>query len=71
MVDTEEFNFGGPRSFPWTAEHIFVFQFWYCELSVKNQWGRDRNPNFVIFVVWSALIVSGWVGDDGVEQSFY
>ena len=30
---------------------------WYCEHSVKNQRGKDRRPNFAIFVVWSALIV--------------
>ena len=23
--------------------------------------GRDRKPNFVKFVIWSALIASGWV----------
>ena len=23
--------------------------------------GRDRKTNFVIFVVWSTLIVDGWV----------
>ena len=31
------------------------------EPSIKNQRGTDRRTNFVIFVVWSALIVGGWV----------
>ena len=30
-------------------------------LLLKTNMGRDRRPNFVIFVVWSALIVSRWV----------
>ena len=30
-------------------------------LLFKNSGGRDRRSNFVIFVVWSALIVGGWV----------
>ena len=24
-------------------------------------WQRDRTPHFVIFVVWSAVVVSWWV----------
>ena len=28
---------------------------------LKTKWGRERRLNFVIFVVWSALIVRGWV----------
>ena len=32
------------------------------DLLLKNNGGRDRRPNFVIFVVWSALnAVGGWV----------
>ena len=31
-------------------------------LLLKNNGGRGRKPNFVIFVVWSALSVDGWVG---------
>ena len=30
-------------------------------LLLKINLGRGRRPNFVIFVVWSALIVGGWV----------
>ena len=35
---------------------------------LKTNVGRDRKPNFVIFVGWSALIVGGWVSGDEVEQ---
>ena len=28
---------------------------------LKNQWGKDRNPDFVILLVWSPLIVREWV----------
>ena len=30
-------------------------------LLIKANGGRDRRPNFVIFVIWTALIVGGWV----------
>ena len=29
-------------------------------LLLKTNEGRERRPNFVIFVVWSALIVGKW-----------
>ena len=29
---------------------------------LKTNGGRDRRPNLVIFLVWSGLIVGGWVG---------
>ena len=30
-------------------------------LLLKTNGGRHRKPNFVIFVVWSAVIVDGWI----------
>ena len=30
-------------------------------LLLKTNLGRNRRPNFVIFVVWSALVVGWWV----------
>ena len=30
-------------------------------LLFKNHGGGDKMPNVVAFVVWSALIVGGWV----------
>ena len=49
--------------FPGRAGSIIAFQFCYCELSLKNHrvGGRYRKPNFVIYVVWSALIAGVWV----------
>ena len=68
MVGKSESQSSGQISFPRRAKYELVFQFWYCEPSVKNQcWEggrrgggreRDRRPNFVFFVVWSALIVT-------------
>ena len=47
----------------WTVEegNIFAFQFWYCELSLKNHRGGDRRPNFISLVVWSDSIGGAWV----------
>ena len=28
---------------------------------LKTNGGRDRRPNFVIFLVWSGLIFGGWM----------
>ena len=61
MVSNQNYNLGCLGSFPVGADKKFAFQFSYYELSVKNQWGRDRAPNFVIFLVWGALIVTRWV----------
>ena len=30
-------------------------------LQLKTNWGETEKPYFVIFVVWSYLIVGGWV----------
>ena len=30
-------------------------------ISLKSHWWRGRRPNFLIFVVWSALIAGGWM----------
>ena len=48
------------RSFPTRTEYDLLFDGCYSESSVKK-WVRDRRPNVVVFVVWSALIVDGWV----------
>ena len=32
-----------------------------ADFLLKTNEGRNRRPNFVIFVVWSALIVVEWV----------
>ena len=37
-------------------------------LLLKTNEGRERRPNFVIFVVWSALIVGKWCRWFGAES---
>ena len=32
-------QYRGPSSFTARMEHLFAFQFWYCELGVKKRWG--------------------------------
>ena len=59
MVNTLEFDFGGWRLFTGRVGSIFAFRFWCCELFLKNHWGRERRPNFIIFVVWSTLLPLG------------
>ena len=61
MVCKIESSSNGPRSFPGGGEHVFALQFWFFKPSVKNQWGKGRMPNFVILIVWTSLIVVGWV----------
>ena len=54
MVSASEYDPGGLRSSDRNTEYKFAFQFGYCELSLKNQWGRDKKSNFVIFLVMVA-----------------
>ena len=42
-------------------ENLLAFQYWYCELCVKNRWGRGRKHCFVSFCfICGAIIVDGW-----------
>ena len=52
-------HYGGPESFP---EKVYKSLFFNSDIKnfLKNQWGRDREPDFVIFLVQSPLIVGGW-----------
>ena len=50
LVSNSEYNFGGQGSYPEGANKKISI------LTLKN-----RDPNFVIFLVWSALIVCGWI----------
>ena len=49
--------------FPRRVEHLFIFQFNsdIANVLLKANRGRGGRCNFVIFVVWSALVVGGWV----------
>ena len=58
MANELEFQSSDLSSFPWWVEYNLLFDVLiYSESSVKKQWLRDRNPNVVVFVVWSTLIV--------------
>ena len=48
----EDSDTGGPSSITVRMNHLFAFQFWFCELCVENQWGGGRKHCFVIFVIW-------------------
>ena len=43
------------------GEYDLLFDVDILNLLLKNNGRRDRGPHFVIFVVWSALIVNEWV----------
>ena len=47
-----------PRSFPRRGEYDLLVN---VDIEGRNGRGRNRRPNFVIFVVLDALIVSRWV----------
>ena len=56
---------------PGMEKYDFAFQSDIANLLLNTNGGRNRRPNFVIFVVWYTLIVGGWVfggGVGGVEQ---
>ena len=59
----------GPSSFSARVEYLSAFQFWYSELCVENQCGREeggRNIVFLIFVLWHCFVggkgIVGWGG---------
>ena len=46
----------------------FTSQFEYCEVSVKNQWGRNQKAQFCSFSSLECFNCR-WAGDFGVEQN--
>ena len=63
-VSTSEYNFGGQGSYPEGAnKKISILTL--KNFLLKKEWGgvggRGGDPNFFIFLVWSALIVCGWI----------
>ena len=62
VIYFEESASGNPSLFPARVEYLFAFQFWHCELVLKNNGGRvkGRRPYFAIFVFSDALIVHWW-----------
>ena len=61
VVNTSEFQTSRSRSLPGRGEYDFLFNVDIVNLLLKKQWGERQKANFLIFVVWSALILGGWV----------
>ena len=61
MVNASGFNTSDRRSFPGEGNMYLLFNSDIMNLLLKTNGERNRRPNFVIFVVWSTLIVGGWV----------
>ena len=59
MVSNLEYNFGRPGSFPEGLNEILFFNSGIKKILLDTNGGRDRKPNFVIFLYWSAFIVVG------------
>ena len=55
MVSKSYFTSSGQRFFPGRGENELGFEFVNLLLKIKD-W-KDRRPNFVIFVVWSAFFI--------------
>ena len=60
-VNTWEFDLGGRGSFPKRQITYLLLNSNIVNYLIKTNGERDWRPNFVIFVVWSALIISEWV----------
>ena len=59
----------GLGSFPGRGGYVLLFNVDMVDLLWGRGWegvgggerGRDRMPNLIIFIVWSAVVVSEWV----------
>ena len=51
----EDSDTGGASSITVRMEYVFAFEFWYCELCVKNWWGAGRKHYFVNFCSLAVL----------------
>ena len=59
MVNTSYFHSSDPKSFPGEGEYDLLVNVDRVNFLLKNiEGGRNRRPNFVIFVVLGAPIVS-------------
>ena len=53
----------GLGSFPGRGGYVLLFNVDMVDLlwGRGGERGRDRMPNLIIFIVWSAVVVSEWV----------
>ena len=56
--------------FPGGASICLLFNSGFVNFLLKANLGRHGRPNFVIFVVWSFIIVSGWVVELWSKKSY-
>ena len=63
----EDSDTGVPSSIAFWIEWLLGFQFWYCELCVKNWWGGGRKHCFVIFC-FVGCFNCWWLTGSGVGQ---
>ena len=56
MVNELEFQFRDPSSFPGWGGNNLLFDVDIVNLTLKKEFRRDRRPNVIVFVVWSALV---------------
>ena len=71
MVSKSKSNSAVLDRFPGGENINLLFNFDIVNLLLKTNVVRDRIPNFVIFLIRRALIVSGWVrvGAGDLEQN--
>ena len=56
MVNELEVQFRDPSSFPGWGGNNLLFDVDIVNFPLKKEWRRDRRPNVIVFVVWSALV---------------
>ena len=61
LDSVENSDTGGPSSIIVRMEYLRAFQYWYCELSVKNWWDRRHCfVNFCSLAVLESSVNEGW-----------
>ena len=76
MVNKSDINSSRPKYFPGQGKHTLLFSSDIVNLQLNINVGRDRRSSFVIFVIWSTLIVgelvlvgcSWWRGAENLVQ---
>ena len=64
----EDSDTGGPSLITVRIECLFAFQFWYCELCVKNQWGGWAESIILLVFIWCGYFSYRWLRGGGVGQ---
>ena len=69
----EESNTGGPSTITVRMEYLLAFQYWYCELCMKNRWRGGRKhcfDNLCFLAVFESSVNKGWWGGYRLDISF-